>query len=509
MISRRFVLPLVVLSCLLIGPTVASAQFQDLIKRIPTRPNSLILLNVDGIVRSPLGSREGWRGDQEKAYSAGMTILPPDTTKVVMAAKLDLEFMKTTWESAILEVSYDHSMPKIAMRSGGTVDEIAGREAALLPSDTYVVKFGPTKIGAMSPANRQNVSYWVNSVYNDAKRKPLTEYLTEAVSFAEDVGTPIIMALDLENSVSADRIRSRLHRFQSLKGKEEHFDELAELLSQIRGVTLGVTITDTMYGKLKVDFNADATPLASIAQPLLLDVLAHNGAMINEFHDWKAVISGNQVSIGGPLYESGLRRLLSVLDPPPSIQRKVEQTSDPSSAENKEELQKLATQQYWNSLNSMVKDLQTQRKSDKVVTWGQVGLWFEKYAAKIDQLPILNVDEDLVDFGAYVATQLRDAERSMKGIGVNKRMRETTLPNYTKSYAWGNTIGVTRWGRHGSYNVVATEDLSRRGQERSRIRTQESIRGNTAANLTMQGVQQAFADMRRHLTQKYQVEFKG
>jgi hypothetical protein len=158
-------------------------------------------------------------------------------------------------------------------------------------------------------------------------------------------------------------------------------------------------------------------------------------------------------------------------------------------------------------MNAMLGDLQGRRKSDQNVTWGQVGLWFERYARKIDQLPILNVDDDLVEFGAYVATQLRGAESAMKGIGVNKRQRETELPNYYNVNTYGTTIGVNRWGRYGAYGYTATPDLARRGQERSRIRTQESIRGNASANLTMQGLQQATADMRRYLTKKYNVEF--
>ena len=44
-------------------------------------------------------------------------------------------------------------------------------------------------------------------------------------------------------------------------------------------------------------------------------------------------------------------------------------------------------------------------------------------------------------------------------------------------------------------------------QEQSRIRTQERARGNMSANLMLQQVNQATADVRAKMTNKYKVEF--
>lgn len=65
------------------------------------------------------------------------------------------------------------------------------------------------------------------------------------------------------------------------------------------------------------------------------------------------------------------------------------------------------------------------RKSTEFVTWGQVGGWFERYARKIDNLPILNVDPEMLDYGVFVADSLRQSETVMKGIGAKSGMRKT------------------------------------------------------------------------------------
>jgi len=483
---------------------VALAQFGDLVKRIPGRANTLVLLNVDQIHDSPLAQQEGWRERHEKQFAAGLVILPPQTSKFAMAAQIDFEYMQPQWETALLDVKYEPSIPKIAAKLGGTVDNIADRSTAVLPQDAYVVKFGPRFAAIATPANRQNVAHWIEQIYSNSL-PPLSAYLQEAVRFAEG-GSPIIMAMDFTNVFSPAYIRSRLETSETLEGKNVDLDQISELLASIRGVTLGITINESRYGAIKVDFEKDATALGDLAKPLLLEALARQGAMVEEFGDWQVKIAGTQIRIGGTLYESGLRRILSILDAPPSLHAAAQESTG-ADGESKEKMTVLATQQYFKSVVSLVDDLSGRRKSEDFVTWGQVGMWFEKYARKIDRLPILNVDPEMLDYGAFVADSFRQSENAMKGIGARSGYRKTQLPNYYNVNTYAAPVGVTRWGVHGVYGYRATEDLAAKGQAESKVRTQERIRGNMSANMIVQGVEAATADVRRRMTQKYQVEF--
>ena len=49
-------------------------------------------------------------------------------------------------------------------------------------------------------------------------------------------------------------IRHRLDSAELLKGKKVDLDQFAKVLASVRGVTLGITITDHVVGGLKIDF---------------------------------------------------------------------------------------------------------------------------------------------------------------------------------------------------------------------------------------------------------------
>jgi hypothetical protein len=176
-----------------------------------------------------------------------------------------------------------------------------------------------------------------------------------------------------------------------------------------------------------------------------------------------------------------------------------------------------ASLEYFKTITTMLDDLRGKRKSTEFVTWGQVGLWFERYARKIDNLPILNVDNELLDFGVFVADSLRQSETAMKGIGAKSGYRKTQLPNvgggayyggyYGYGYGYGYGRPVARASAVGAAVDTAHANLALRGQAEAQIRTQERITGNANAHFIMQGIEQATSAIRRSMTQKYKIEF--
>jgi hypothetical protein len=244
---------------------------------------------------------------------------------------------------------------------------------------------------------------------------------------------------------------------------------------------------------------------ADFAKPLLLEVLANQGAMIDEFNDWTVNVTSKQISLKGVLEPSGMRRILSLLEPPHSPDYT---PPKPSSGTQPEELTvALASLEYFKTIKTMLDDLQGKRKSTEFVTWGQVGLWFERYAKKIDNLPILNVDNELLDYGAFVSDSLRQSETAMKGIGAKSGYRKTQLGNYYSTQTFAAPVAVTRWGAAGVYGWRSQEDLAAKGQAEAQVRTQERISGNANAHFIMQGIDQATSAVRRTMTQKYKMEF--
>lgn len=484
----------------------AAAQLGDLVRRVPDRPNTLILIDVAKAYSSPMAEKEQWQEKMLTAFQSGMIMIPPAASQFVMASQLDLELMQPIWEVALAKVDQDVSIPQFAQLRGGSVDVVAGESAVALPDDTYAIKFGPALVGAMKPANRQSVGRWIEAS-RDAKRRPLTPYLEEAVGYVQDIGTPIIIALDLENALAPAGIRARLGELKCLEGKSVDLDKLSQALASVRGVTLGITLVERRFGGLKIDFSQDVSMTADFAKPLLLEALANQGAMIDEFNDWTVNVTSNQISLKGVLEPSGLRRILSLLEPPHTPDYVPPQ---PSSGTNPTELSAaLASQEYYKTVTTLLDDLKGKRKSDEFVTWGQVGLWFERYAKKIDNLPILNVDNALLDYGAFVSDSLRQSETAMKGIGAKSAYRQTQTPNVQAysgaSVAAYGPYGGTAYGYRYGYNPKLSMALD--FQQDAQIRTQERIQGNANAHFIMQGIDQATSAIRRGMTQKYKVEF--
>jgi hypothetical protein len=492
------------------------AGFRDLVGHLPDGANTLVLFNVEEILAAPLAEKEGWRAKQQQAFTSNWIVVPPGTSRFAMAARLEIGSMQTLWHAGVAELQFEPSLPQAAAMHGGSVDEINGRNVIALPPNTYVVQFRKQLAGFLTPANRQDTGRWIDAVYSDSSRVPLSPYLAEAVGFADKFGTPVIVAVDLKHVLSAAFIRSRLEAFGSLKGQNIDLDQLSTALASLRGMMLGITVSDQVYGKVIVHFEQDVAVIKDLAKPLLLAALANHGAMIQEFVQWEASVNGKEITLAGYLQHSGRQRIFSLLDAPPEL-RTPPPSSPGETQQTEQKMLALASQQYFKSVKNMLDDLGGKRQSEESVTWGQVALWFEKYAARIDQLPVLHVDPDLLNWGSHVSDQLRQAQSAMQGIGMQTAYRHATTPtvqaySYRTATVAGAGVGPYGGFRAGgatAYQSAYNPKLSMalQGQQDAQIRTEERIRGNTSANLIMQGLQEETGEIRKRMTQKYQLEF--
>ena len=142
-------------------------------------------------------------------------------------------------------------------------------------------------------------------------------YLQEALRF-EEAGTAVIMAIDAADLVTPGLVEARLSANDSdaLKKAKVDIKQIATIVSSLKGMMLGITFGKQPYARLKIDFGQDVTPLADIAEPLLLTALEHQGAMLDEMAEWKVEVKGTQIFYSGYLAESGLTRLSSLINLP-------------------------------------------------------------------------------------------------------------------------------------------------------------------------------------------------
>lgn len=166
---------------LLLSPAQAAhgQKFEELVKSLPGKANTLVLLNVDKILFSPVAIRENWKTKHEETYAAGLSMLPPDVKQAVFASELDLSEMSPEWESVVMRIDDEADLPDLARSSGGRLEFIDNHKAVALPTNAYAVQFSGNIVGAMTPTNRQSVGRWIRET--DSRVHPdLSPYLTEA-----------------------------------------------------------------------------------------------------------------------------------------------------------------------------------------------------------------------------------------------------------------------------------------------------------------------------------------
>jgi hypothetical protein len=418
------------------------------------------------------------------------------------------------WQIAAMNLDHQASLAVVERLSGGTADQFGKFGAVALPGDAYVVQFAPQMLAAMSPANRQLVGRWVR----EAEASPdlhLSPYLKEAFGYANFIGTPLVLAMDLEDVATPDAIRQMLEESGKYKDAAV-LQQRVNLLASIRGATLGITLTtDEPFGKVKVDFRQDVDVTADEAKTMLLEALAKRGAMLDELEDWTAKVAGKQATLEGSLTRSGMKRIASLFDRPPAFKKDAEAVAGTTSPDQSQPTAQ-ASQEYFRRVSELIEDLRMKPKQQTGGrTIAQNAVWCDQFARKIDKLPILGVDPELIAFGANVTVGLRQASESIKMIGARKGVRQAnTQPQYdyytygtTYGYSYRSGYGGAGYTPYGTYGTVGVPNTQAYSQELARIATEETISGATDARAVFTQLQTALADMRRKMTVKYNVEF--
>jgi hypothetical protein len=487
------------LSWLAVG-NFASAQFDGMRWALPTDSNMVILIDAEKLFGSRLADNERWQAKRKAAYDAGVSVLAPDVSQVILGGLVDVELGQSVWEVALARFSEGRDISSIARRFGGSIDRIGDRTAAKLPNDIFVVQVTDKMIGTHIPANRQSVFRWIKSIQQSDFNGDLSPYLKTAFEYSTKVGTPIVMAIDLSGVISKEIAAQRLSTAATIKqagATSESVNELAELVSSVKGITLGIVVGEKATGAVRVDFGGSPDAFAKLLKPLLIETLEMKGAMIDDLESWEPSIDGNTFLLRGTMSPAGLRRVMSVLEMPASLTEAFEESSSSAAGGSGEAT---ASKIYFQQISVILDDLRAKPKRDGVSSHGQVAIWFDKYARKIDQLPILGVDADLLSYGAETANKLRDCSLSLKGVGMRSGVRSAENR--------GNVpVVVNGYGGWRSGYTTTTGYASDQQMMDATIRRQESYVGVNFVQQSMQAVDEATSVIRRAMTMKYQVEF--
>jgi len=415
------------------APAKADDSCQPLMRHLPAHANALVMVNAEKVRASGFAKQSRWT-TQGNVHGAWPTILPrTDVRRCLFAARLDLVNLSPRWEAGVLETSADASLTQFAAAVEGERAVIGETDAVLLPVDAYLLKLAPSTFGVLGPADRQLAAKWNRESVAQSLNSP---YLLKIAAFPETVGTEIMLGLDLRDAVDPAVVRQAMSESQAVRDAKLSPETVSELMLSVEGVALGVRVLDEATGMIRVDFTRDPAPLGPALKNLLLERLGARGAMLEEFAGWTASIQGNTAFFGGKFTPVGLARVLSLVEP--SLPAAEAERHLPQSAAKTPDAKVVRSQEHYKKVSELVTAVRFPTLELKTE---QFGIWIDKQARRIDELPVLNVDAELLDYSQGVAKSLRVSAAKLRGATIRATTTQRGTYSYGNYYGYGDGRG--------------------------------------------------------------------
>ncbi len=390
-----------------VAPAGAGDKYSELLGRVPDSANVLMLADVEALHNSTLGMRERWAELSPEARSRCM-VFPAGIRRIVVGARLDFRDMDYHWKVGLAEARGAlPGLETVAGRERGHVDHVAGGSVVWTPRGFFVVEFPPRTIGFVAPADRQALADWMRTAFSRPKAvRPA--FADRAVSHAER-DAEVVVAFDLTDTVSPSLAREILEGLDGLRRAGLDPTAVASLLATVRGGYLSLGIKETVAGTLRIEFDEPVESLRPVAKELVLAALEDLGADVPDLPRWRVSVEGKVISLSGGLSPESTRRVMSLVgplhldssraaSPPAATPTGSTRRSEPSTPTAE------ATRTYYRAVVDLLDGL----KQSKGRSLSAQATWYDRYARTIDELPLLDVDPDMLAFGSVVSRTLRE-----------------------------------------------------------------------------------------------------
>jgi len=433
--------------------------------------------------------------------------MPAGVDRVKIAAELNFSTLQPSWEIGYAAMKAAPNADAIAKRLGGYVDSVNNRPVIWTPNQMYLVPLQNEVLSIVRPADRKFLGQWLKR-----DRSPsVSDYLKRAAG-AQLGDVAALIAVDLEDLMSAEILEQNLVGLKSLAGKD--VKKIARAIAGMQGVTLSVNKGSLAETVITLEFKEAPAELAPIAKTFFNEVFERRGSAIGDFSKWSQTASsdGKVLKFTGEITHEALDDLLGLFtihrhtngnnaaasDNADAIKPAPAQESSASViAENSKEYFKKVTQ-----VVHRVRDYSANNT-------GERAQWNANMANRIDEMPTLNIDVDLVQFASEVAKALRTNSVSMQltniASGAQAVANDAGSTGDTSAVFSGTSVqnlgyGYASFGYGGNGNYADPNSPTKYYQ-------MGQAKGNASFKQMMAQMEQAISDMRRTMTNKYKVQF--
>jgi hypothetical protein len=476
----------------------------DMLGWVPGRANVALFIDADEVQRSPIAVQGKWGEGNKSTF--GLDSLPANAARLVVASQYDPS-RGPVWEVVIASQRKPVTEAVFARQNGGTRDTIGGKPVILTPRHGIVAPLAPTLAGAFQPPNRQEAARWLRAA-NGQAAPDLSPYLKLAAAGVKPA-SPVVLAFDTTDMFDPTVVKAKLAKVSSLKEKSANVDIVTALVCGMRGVTLTISLTDQITAELRVDFDRPAAPLTGVAKPLFLAALERMGVHDPEMDAWTETVSGTTVVLGGKISLGATESVLSPFLRPSAGSASPDDSSAPGA-----DLKAQASLEYFQGVNKKIREV----RESKNPTFPKLAFTFNNAARRIDDLRILNVDDELLAWGAALTTSFRTmgivaqaAAGQIDLLEANKAMMSVSTPNYYYGSAYGAAHGYWGGAAYGiNYAVpdgtVSNTVVSNYGQI-ANLQTMTNQQEHEYRMNTWKNIEAATIQVRRNMVKKYSIEF--
>ena len=287
----------------------------------------------------------------------------------------------------------------------------------------------------------------------------LSDYLRQATQLANEQ-IQILMAIDLTDVVQPHELAEKIEDSPLFQKAQLSKEAAIPLLSSLR-CRFGVAIDDDAQAQLRIDFGQDVAPLKPVARELVFQVLNDQGVMVEEPESWKVEVKGQTILIAGvALAGRTASRVQRDRTPHGEFSMLPEQPESTTPEAEPESLIRESSLTYFRSIDVLLKDLKRELQGNKAVS-----AILERYAGNIDRMPILHVDDDLLDYGSGVSQTLRAVALSRREGGIQSGVATAGMggggySNYDYGYGYFGNQG----DRYAGARAIAADRSSRKAQ---------------------------------------------
>lgn len=427
--------------CLLGNATVSAAdRVPELLGLLPNSINSVSIIRIDEMMKSPLAVSEKWKEQQEHNFLAGSGRVPSWVETLVRGTDIHSLGQGPILSVALAPEPAGMTLDKILPAEQVVADQI-GKFTVYRSNRGYITQVTADIVGIMSPPNRQNVARWFNALTGGGS-PTYSKYIQEVTS---KYRAHVLYAIDLTDFFSPVMLANRVQHSAALKGKPEDVKGLTNLLLKLQGMRLAINVDSRINAALVFDFMGAPGPVAEHLKPLLIELLDDAGARIEDLSAAEVKVEGQSVSLVMPLSDAGLRRLMTLILTPISV-NPTEYTPNPEYTQKVPPKQPTtsemgaATLAYFNLVNNTMRDLQILNRRAR--EYDRTATWHDTYATKIQNFPTTNVDPEVVQYASYLAGGLQTLASSLRGLPVQVERLGNKVTYKWNMNSWAGPGGV-------------------------------------------------------------------